>query len=185
MRCALICLASLPHTLPAAAAASSPYAATWRAARSRTSSPPSSWSPPASWASRQAGGGGSGCAPALSAATAGCWLAPLPRRRHVCLGTSPTPPPHTHCATIPSLPPTSPPSPPPHHHALQFTPEERGVKDVAAFKGVLTYGGRKDGVDCAVGNTDLTGKVGWGAGWVAGRGEARGEGGGAGDGIGS
>ena len=41
----------------------------------------------------------------------------------------------------------------------QFTLEERGVKDVDKYKGILTYGGKKDGVDSAVGTTDLTGKV--------------------------
>lgn len=40
----------------------------------------------------------------------------------------------------------------------QFTAEERGVKDVDKFKNVFCYGGKKDGVDCALGNMDLTGK---------------------------
>jgi hypothetical protein len=33
------------------------------------------------------------------------------------------------------------------------------VKDIDKYKGILTYGGKKDGADSAVGTTDLTGKV--------------------------
>jgi hypothetical protein len=42
--------------------------------------------------------------------------------------------------------------------STQWSAEERGVKDVKKFKGVVTYGGRHDGQDSAVSRTDLTGK---------------------------
>ncbi|KAL4457342.1 hypothetical protein ABPG75_012207 [Micractinium tetrahymenae] len=42
--------------------------------------------------------------------------------------------------------------------ASQFTAEERGVEGVHSFKGVFTYAGRKDGVDCAAGPADVEGK---------------------------
>lgn len=41
---------------------------------------------------------------------------------------------------------------------MQWSAEERGVKDLKKFKGVVTYAGRHENQDCAVGNTDLTGK---------------------------
>lgn len=40
----------------------------------------------------------------------------------------------------------------------QWTPEERGVKDIKKFKGVVTLGGRHEGQDSAVSRTNLTGK---------------------------
>jgi hypothetical protein len=42
--------------------------------------------------------------------------------------------------------------------STQWSAEERGVKDVKKFKGVVTYGGRHAGQDSAVSRTDLTGK---------------------------
>lgn len=41
----------------------------------------------------------------------------------------------------------------------QFTFVERGIKNTERFKGIMTYGGRMNGVDSAVGHTDLSGKV--------------------------
>ena len=40
----------------------------------------------------------------------------------------------------------------------QRSAEERGV-DTHAFKGVITFAGKHEGVDCAAGSTDLTDKV--------------------------
>lgn len=42
--------------------------------------------------------------------------------------------------------------------STQWSAEERGVKDLKKFKGVVTYGGRHAGQDSAVSKTDLTGK---------------------------
>lgn len=42
--------------------------------------------------------------------------------------------------------------------AEQWTAEDRGVKGLRRFKGVVTHAGKHRGVDCAVGGTDLTGK---------------------------
>ena len=42
--------------------------------------------------------------------------------------------------------------------AAQRSAEERGV-DTHAFKGVITFAGKHEGVDCAAGSTDLTDKV--------------------------
>lgn len=44
--------------------------------------------------------------------------------------------------------------------ATQWTAEERGVKGLADFKGAVALAGKHAGQDSAVGNTDLTGKVG-------------------------
>jgi hypothetical protein len=41
----------------------------------------------------------------------------------------------------------------------QFTSVERGIKGTEKFTGITTYGGRMNGVDSAVGHTDLSGKV--------------------------
>lgn len=40
----------------------------------------------------------------------------------------------------------------------QWTAEERGVKDLTKFKGIITFAGKHHGQDSAVGNTHLTGK---------------------------
>ena len=40
----------------------------------------------------------------------------------------------------------------------QWSLEDRGIKGVEAFKGVITYAGRKNGIDSVIGTSDLAGK---------------------------